>query len=241
MEIISMLLEIEDVKVNYGGAKVLRGVSLKVGGGNIICLIGANGAGKTTMLRTISGLKRPYKGKIRFKGENILQKSPPEILALGIAHVPQEGKIFRDMTVYENLIMGAYLRKDTSEIAKDFQTVYGYFPILENRSNQLAGALSGGERQMLAIGRALMSRPSILMMDEPTSGLAPLMVKMVGDIILKLNETGGISVILVEQNADFALKVAHMGYVMERGKITVQGNTKELLAKDKVRKAYLGI
>jgi len=240
MGTINMLLELDDVTVNYGGAKVLRGVSLMVENGNIVCLIGGNGAGKTTTLRTISGLKRPSGGEIKFKGESIIQKSPPDVLALGVAHVPQEGKIFRDMTVYDNLKMGAYLRKDKSEIAADFQVVYGYFPILKSRAKQLAGALSGGERQMLAIGRALMSRPSTLMMDEPTSGLAPLMVKMVGEIILKLNKDG-ISVILVEQNADFALKIAHYGYVMERGRIALKGNTKDLLANDMVREAYLGI
>lgn len=236
----SLIIELDDVRVSYGGAGVLWGVSLRVEEGNVVCLIGGNGAGKTTTLRTISGLKRPSGGEIRYKGKSITRKSPPEILALGISHVPQEGRIFRDMTVYENLKMGAYLRKDKPGIAEDLQTVYQYFSILESRSKQLAGALSGGERQMLAIGRALMSRPRVLIMDEPTSGLAPIMVKMLVGIISKLNETG-ISVILVEQNADFALKIAHYGFVMERGRIVIQGNTTELLTNDFVRKAYLGI
>ncbi len=236
----SLLIELDDVRVSYGGAGVLWGVSLYVEEGKVVCLIGGNGAGKTTTLRTISGLKRPSGGEIRYRGESITRKSPPEILALGISHVPQEGRIFRDMTVYENLKMGAYLRTDKSGIAEDLQTIYEHFPILQNRSKQLAGALSGGERQMLAIGRALMSKPRMLIMDEPTLGLAPIMVKMLVGIISKLNDAG-ISVILVEQNADFALKIAHYGYVMERGKIVTQGNTTELLTNDFVRKAYLGI
>jgi branched-chain amino acid transport system ATP-binding protein len=236
----SLLIELDDVRVSYGGAGVLWGISLSVEEGKVVCLIGGNGAGKTTTLRTISGLKRPSGGEIRYRGESIIRKSPPEILALGISHVPQEGRIFRDMTVYENLRMGAYLRKDKSGIAEDLQTVYEHFPILQNRSRQPAGALSGGERQMLAIGRALMSKPRTLIMDEPTLGLAPIMVKMLVGIISRLNDAG-ISVILVEQNADFALKIAHFGYVMERGRIVTQGNTKELLTNDFVRKAYLGI
>lgn len=235
-----MLLELEELNVDYGGAIVLRGVSLGVSKGSIVCLIGANGAGKTTTLRTISGLKRAKDGAIKFGGKLINHYSPQEILASGIAQVPQEGKIFRDMSVYENLIMGAYLRSNKSEIAVDFQNVYGYFPILETRSKQRAGSLSGGERQMLAIGRALMSRPALLMMDEPTSGLAPMIVKMVGDIVLRLNRES-MSIVLVEQNADLALKIARYGYVMVRGRISIEGSSADLLRNDAVREAYLGI
>jgi branched-chain amino acid transport system ATP-binding protein len=235
-----MFLELNDVRVNYGGARILRGISMHLKEGDIVCLIGANGAGKTTTLRTISGLKRPAHGEIMFKGKDISRTPPQDILAQGIAHVPQEGRVFKEMTVYQNLSMGAYLRKDRSKINADLEVVYDYFPVLRTRSKQKAGRLSGGERQILAIGRALMCKPDVLIMDEPTLGLAPIMVKLVGEIIFKLN-ADGLSIVLVEQNADLALNISRYGYVMERGKIALEGETRELLSNDLVREAYLGI
>ncbi len=235
-----MLLEVEELIVEFGGARVLRGVSLGLEDGRIVCVIGGNGAGKTTLLRTISGLKQPGSGEIRFKGRNIVGSSPPDLLALGLAHVPQEGRIFRDMTVSENLLMGAFSRPKDPEVKGDLAWINEVFPVLKERADQRAGSLSGGERQMLAIGRALMSRPQVLMLDEPTAGLAPIVVKQVSQIIRRLNEEG-LSIILVEQNADMALKIADKGYVMERGRTVTHGPTDELLRNDTVRKAYLGI
>ena len=235
-----MFLELNDVRVDYGGARILRGVSMNLKKGDVICIIGPNGAGKTTILRTISGLKRPASGHIMFEGKNITRTPPQDILAMGIAHVPQEGRVFKEMTVYQNLAMGAYLRKDKSKIDSDLKVIYNYFPVLRMRSKQKAGRLSGGERQMLAIGRALMSNPTVLIMDEPTLGLAPIMVKLVGEIILKLN-SDGLSIVLVEQNADLALNISSYGYVMEQGKIAIEGETRKLLSNDSVREAYLGI
>ncbi len=233
------ILELEDVKVSFGGAKILRGVSLRLAEGDVICVIGANGAGKTTALRTISGLERPEFGRIRFRGRDISGLRPKEILILGLTLVPEQGRLFRDLTVYENLMMGAYLRRDKKGVAKDLKTVYGYFPLLAERAGQRAGSLSGGERQMLAVGRALMSRPAALMMDEPSSGLAPQFVAMLGRIILDINQEG-ISVFLVEQNAEMALNVARYGYVLERGRIRLEGDTKDLMTNDMVKEAYLG-
>ena len=235
-----MLLELENVRFYYGGAEILRGISIILREKDMICLIGANGAGKTTTLRIISGLAKPTSGEIRYNGKNINGNPPQSILAKGIAQVLQEGGVFRDMTVYENLIMGAYLRKDRKTVNRDLEAVYEYFPVFKERSKQKGGKLSGGERQMLAIGRALMSRPILLLMDEPTSGLAPIVVTMVGEIILRINKDG-ISIILVEQNADLALNIARYGYVMERGNIALEGNTIDLLTNDMVKKAYLGL
>ena len=236
-----MLLEIENLEVDFSGARVLRDVSLTLAKGDVICLIGANGAGKTTTLRTISGLNKITRGEIRFRGRVINQLSPPEILGLGIAHVLQEGRVFTEMTVIENLLMGAFARgKDPAAINREMKLIFQYFPILSDRIKQRAGALSGGERQMLAIGRALMSRPKVLILDEPTAGLAPKVVKQVGQIIQKLNQDG-LSIILVEQNADMALGITDYGYVMERGRIVIEGTTKDLKKNDAVRKAYLGI
>lgn len=235
-----MLLELSGIKVNYGSAQVLQGISICIEENSIVCLIGANGAGKTTTLRTVSGLKQPISGEIRFEKRDILGMRPLSILGLGIAQVPQEGKIFRDMTVYENLMMGAYLRNDKKKIKDDLSMIYDYFPILKPRSKQAGGKLSGGERQMLSIARAMMSNPKLLMMDEPSAGLAPMVVVKVGDIISRLNGDG-LSILLVEQNADFSLKTATYGYVLERGKIVLSGKTKDLLSNDVVREAYLGM
>lgn len=235
-----MLLEVRDLKVDFHGAKVLRGISLGLEAGQVVCLIGGNGAGKTTTLRTISGLQRPCGGDILVEGRSLIRTSPPEILALGLAQVPQEGRVFREMTVLENLSMGAFSRPKDNRVRADLERIYGYFPVLEERAGQPAGSLSGGERQMLAIGRALMARPKILMLDEPTSGLAPMIVGLVGRIIGQLNEEG-LSIILVEQNAEMALTTADYGYVLERGRITVHGPTGDLMNNDLVRQAYLGI
>lgn len=234
------LLELEDVRFNYGGAEILRGVSLKLEEGDIICLIGANGVGKTTTLRLISGLERGASGRILFQGERIDRASPQSILRRGIAQVPERGRIFRDMSVYENLVMGAYIRRDKLEINKDLEMVHQYFPILKERARQKAGSLSGGEQQMLAIGRALMSRPKVLLMDEPTSGLAPLVVEMLCEIILRINGEG-ISIVLAEQNAEIALSLAGYGYVMEKGRVILEGATRDLFSNNVVKRAYLGI
>ena len=235
-----MLLEVDDLKVSFSGARVLRGVSLELEAGQVVCLIGGNGAGKTTTLRTISGLQKASGGDIRLEGKSITRTSPPDILALGLAQVPQEGRVFREMTVAENLYMGAFSRPKDKKVGADLAMVYDYFPVLGERAHQQAGSLSGGERQMLAIGRALMGRPRILMLDEPTSGLAPMIVSLVGKIIRRLNDQG-LSIILVEQNAEMALATADYGYVIERGRIAVQGPTRELMNNDTVRQAYLGI
>jgi branched-chain amino acid transport system ATP-binding protein len=234
------ILEISDLQVRFGGARILRGVGLEVREGTIACLIGANGAGKTTLLRTIAGLEKPEAGKIIAFGRDISGSRPKEVLALGLSMVPEEGRIFRDMTVMENLLMGAYLRSDKAGIEKDLERYFTYFPVLEKRKQQTAGSLSGGERQMLAVSRALMSKPKLLMMDEPSSGLAPIMVTMLGNMVRDINLTG-ISVLLVEQNAEMALNVAHFGYVMERGRIAIEGPTRDLLTNEKVKAAYLGL
>jgi len=234
------VLNISDVHLHFGGARILRGVGLKVREGEIVCLIGANGAGKTSLLRTVAGLERPNAGIITAFDQDISSARPKEILSLGVTMVPEAGKIFCDMTVMENLLMGAYLRSDKSEIAEDLERWFTYFPVLKKRKQQMAGSLSGGERQMLAVSRALMSRPKLLMMDEPSSGLAPIMVTMLGNMVRDINRTG-ISVLLVEQNAEMALNVARYGYVMERGRIAVEGSTLDLRCNEKVKAAYLGL
>ncbi len=234
-----MLLELENVSVCYGAAEVVKGVSLKLEEGSIICLIGANGAGKTTTLRAISGLERATSGQIWFRGERIDGASPQSILARGIAQILERGRLFPDMTVYENLMMGAHIRKDEQQISSDLEMTYQYFPVLKERAKQAAGSLSGGERQMLAIGRALMTKPTVVLMDEPSLGLAPKLVATIGEIIVNLNKSG-ISIVLVEQNAEMALSLAHWGYVMETGKIVLEGDTRDLAKDERIIKAYLG-
>jgi len=234
------ILQLEGIQFSYGRAETLRGISINLNEGDIACIIGANGAGKTTTLRVISGLEKPVSGEIRFHGNRIDRLSTKEILAKGITLVPEQGRLFGDMTVYENLIMGSYLRRDKKSITQDLKKVYKYFPRLAERAKQRAGSLSGGERQMLAVGRALMSRPKVLLMDEPSSGLSPLMVDLIGQIILDIN-VEGISIVLVEQNAEMALNVASYGYVLERGRVALEGNTKDLIYNDLVRQTYLGI
>lgn len=233
------MLEVKNINVHFGVIHALKGISLTVNDGEIVTLIGANGAGKTTTLRTISGLKKPTSGQILLDGSDITAVSARERVKMGISHVPEGRRIFSSMTVLENLEMGAYLRRDKSEIAKDLQMVYERFPILADRKKQLAGTLSGGEQQMLAIGRALMSRPKILFLDEPSMGLAPLLVEEIFNIIKDINKAGT-TILLVEQNANLALQIAHRAYVMETGSIVLSGTGAELMKSDDIKKAYLG-
>jgi len=234
-----MLLEVKNLSVHYGKAEALKGISLVADSGKIVTLIGANGAGKTTTLRSISGLKRPTSGEIRFEGKSIEGMALHQIVRLGIAHVPEGRKVFATMTVLENLQMGAYLRKDKRKIAEDLEKIYEHFPVLKARRKQPAGSLSGGEQQMLATTRALMASPKLLLMDEPSMGLSPILVAEVGNIIKDINREG-ISVVLVEQNAHMALNIAHYGYVLEVGRIVIKGTSQKLLSNENVRKAYLG-
>ena len=231
------MLKIENLHVSYGGIQALRGISLEVPDGKIVTLIGANGAGKSTTLRTITGLVKASSGSIQWNGG--LGKPIDKIVGAGIAMSPEGRRVFADMSVLENLRIGAYLRKDKAEIEKDVQWVYSLFPRLEERSWQLAGTLSGGEQQMLAVGRALMSRPKLMMLDEPSLGLAPLVVQDIFSIIREINKQG-VTVLLIEQNANMALKIADLAYVLETGNITMSGTGAELLANEKVREAYLG-
>ena len=233
------MLKIENLHVSYGGIQALRGISLEVPDGKIVTLIGANGAGKSTTLRTITGLVKASSGSIQWNGEELLGRSIDKIVGSGIAMSPEGRRVFADMSVLENLRIGAYLRTDKAEIEKDVQWVYSLFPRLEERSWQLAGTLSGGEQQMLAVGRALMSRPKLMMLDEPSLGLAPLVVQDIFSIISEINKQG-VTVLLIEQNANMALKIADLAYVLETGNITMSGTGAELLADEKVREAYLG-
>ena len=234
-----MKLEIRDLHVSYGGIRALKGIDLTVEEGQIVTLIGANGAGKSTTLRAISGLQKPQSGSILYGGEELVGLPAKEIVRRGIIHVPEGRRVFPDMTVEENLKIVAFLRKDKAGIASDMDYVYSLFPRLKERSWQPAGTLSGGEQQMLAVGRALMSRPKVLMMDEPSLGLAPLIVKDIFSIIRRVN-ADGITVLLIEQNANAALRIADYGYVLETGVIALTGTGEELLRNESVREAYLG-
>ena len=231
------MLKIEDLRVNYGGIEAVKGISFEVPEGEIVTLIGANGAGKSTTLRAISGLVKPASGHIRFDGREITGLAADYIVSLGITMAPEGRRVFPDLTVLENLKAGAYLRKDN--IKSDIQWVYELFPRLKDRSWQAAGTLSGGEQQMLAVGRALMSRPKLMMMDEPSLGLAPLVVKGIFEIIREINRQG-VTILLIEQNANMALHTAHMAYVLETGRLIMQGVGKDLLNDEAVKKAYLG-
>ncbi len=233
------MLEIKDLHVSYGGIKALRGIDITVPDGKIVTLIGANGAGKSTMLRTISGLVKAESGSITLDGKEILGLSINKICAEGIALSPEGRRVFPDLTVEENIKIGAYLRKNKSEIKNDMDWVYSLFPRLKERSWQFAGTLSGGEQQMLAVARALMSKPKVLMLDEPSLGLAPLIVQQIFEIIRQINKDG-VTVLLIEQNANMALKVADYGYVLETGSIVLEGTGEELLLNESVREAYLG-
>ena len=233
------MLELKDVEVYYGMIQAIKGISFEVNEGEVIALIGANGAGKTTTLHTITGLLSPKAGSIFFDGQDITKTPAHKIVSLGMAHVPEGRRVFSQMTVYQNLKMGAYTRSDKSEIDAALEMVYKRFPRLEERKNQLAGTLSGGEQQMLAMGRALMSHPKIILMDEPSMGLSPILVNEIFDIIRSVNEART-TVLLVEQNAKKALDIADRAYVLETGKIVTSGDAKELMNDDAIKKAYLG-
>lgn len=233
------MLQIKDLHVSYGGIKALRGIDIEVPDGKIVTLIGANGAGKSTLLRTISGLVKAESGSIIFDGKELTGMPINKICGEGIALSPEGRRVFTDLSVQENLMVGAYLRKDKKEILKDLEWVYELFPILKQRSWQYAGTLSGGEQQMLAVGRALMSRPKLIMLDEPSLGLAPLIVQQIFDIITEINKKG-VTILLIEQNANMALKTADIAYVIETGEIVLTGSGKELLENEQVREAYLG-
>mgnify|MGYP001134999822 FL=1 len=233
------MLEIQDLNVYYGGIHALKDISLKINEGEIVTLIGANGAGKTTTLRTISGIKKAQSGTILYEGKNLESYSASNIVKLGISHVPEGRRVFSTMSVYENLEIGAFLRKDKAEIKKDIKYVFSLFPRLEERKNQYAGTLSGGEQQMLAIGRALLSRPKLLLLDEPSMGLAPIIVNEIFDIIKNINKEGT-TILLVEQNANMALQTAHRAYIIQNGRIDIEGSAKDLLNNEQVKEAYLG-
>jgi branched-chain amino acid transport system ATP-binding protein len=235
------MLELRNVETFYGNIMALKGITLRVSEGEIITLIGANGAGKTTTLMSVSGIVPPRTGEILFLGKPIHRLSPDEIVALGISQVPEGRRIFPLLTVQENLDMGAFLRRDRAGIRKDMDYIFELFPILASRQRQAGGTLSGGEQQMLAISRALMARPRLLLLDEPSLGLAPMMVKLIFQIIGKINRESGTTIFLVEQNANMAMKVAHRGYVMENGRITLSGTAADLLRDEHVKTAYLGI
>ena len=233
------LLEVNDLEVYYGMIQAIKGISFHVDKGEVIALIGANGAGKTTTLHTVTGLLSPKSGQVLFEERDITKVPAHKIVSMGMAHVPEGRRVFAELSVYENLKMGAYTRKNKSEIEESLENVYKRFPRLEERKNQMAGTLSGGEQQMLAMGRALMSRPKIILMDEPSMGLSPIMVNEIFDIIRSVSESGT-TVLLVEQNAKKALSIADRAYVLETGKIVLEGNAKDLLEDDSIKKAYLG-
>ena len=235
------MLELKNLQAFYGNIQALKGVSIEISEGEIITLIGANGAGKTTTLMSVCGIVPPRSGDILFRGQPIHDLSPNQIVALGISQVPEVRRIFPYLTVRENLDMGAFLSTDKDGIKQDMEYIFELFPILAERRHQAGGTLSGGEQQMLAISRALMARPRLLLMDEPSLGLAPLVVKQIFEIIRKVNAENNTTIFLVEQNANLALKVAHRGYVMETGRITLADSAEKLLADEKVKKAYLGL
>ena len=234
------MLEVNDLRVRYGTVEAVKGVSFRVSERAIVSLIGANGAGKTTSLRALTGLVKPSGGEVRFEGTSLIGLAPHQIIRLGIAHVPEGRRLFPKMTVLENLRMGAYLRTSKPEVASTLEMIYQHFPILKERGRQLAGSLSGGEQQMLAIARALMNRPRLLLLDEPSMGLSPIMTAEIGKIIRQINALG-VSIILVEQNAMLALTLARYGYVLETGSLVMQGQAQELLQNEGVKKAYLGM
>ena len=234
------MLEVQDLRVRYGAVEAVKGLSFQVSERAIVSLIGANGAGKTTSLRALTGLVRPSGGEVRFENTSLVGLAPHQIVRLGIAHVPEGRRLFPKMTVLENLRMGAYLRSNNAEVASTLEMIYQHFPILRERGRQLAGSLSGGEQQMLAIARALMSRPKLLLLDEPSMGLSPIMTAEIGKVIRQINAMD-VSIMLVEQNAMLALTLAGYGYVLETGNLVIQGHAQELLRDEGVKKAYLGL
>ncbi|MBU1742271.1 MAG: ABC transporter ATP-binding protein [Proteobacteria bacterium] len=235
------LLKLSSIESYYGPVMAVQGISLEVEQGDIVTILGANGAGKTTILKTISGVMDPEKGSIEFQGQRIDRLPPEQIVKLGISHVPEGREIFPDLTVRENLMMGAYVRRDRSAIAGDFETVYGHFPILRQRTSQLAGSMSGGEQQMLAMARALMARPKLLLLDEPSLGLSPLLVRELFQIIREINRDQGVTILLVEQNALMALAVASVGYILNQGRIVLRDDCRSLMNNPHVRESYLGV
>lgn len=235
------ILELRNIEVSYGPVSVAKGISFKMEKGSMVTILGANGAGKTTILRTISGLIEPDKGKVLFEEKEIQGLEPEEIVKKGISQVPEGREVFPDLSVYKNLMMGAFIRKDHQEIEKDIQRIFGYFPILEQRKDRLAYTLSGGEQQMLVIGRALASRPKLLLLDEPSLGLAPFMVKELFGIIKRINAEDGTTILLVEQNARMALSVARHGYILEVGRIVMDDTTERLRENEDVQEFYLGM
>lgn len=233
------MLEIKDLYVSYGMIEAIKGISFKIQEGEIVSLIGANGAGKTTIMHTVSGLLKPKRGQIYLKEIDLLKVSADKIVQHGLSQVPERRRVFAKMSVEDNLLLGAYTRKDVAKIKEDLNWVYGYFPRLKDRSKQLAGTLSGGEQQMLAMARALMSRPNLLLLDEPSMGLAPLLIKEIFHIIEEINRSGT-TILLVEQNAKMALKISNRAYVLENGRIVYSGSGHELMNSDEIKKAYLG-
>lgn len=233
------MLEVKNLKVHYGVIQAIKGISFEVNEGEVIALIGANGAGKTTTLQTITGMLKPSEGEILFEGQDIVKVPGHKIVSMGMAHVPEGRRVFAELSVYENLKLGAYTRKDKNEIAESLAKVYKSFPRLEERKNQLAGTLSGGEQQMLAMGRALMSKPKIILMDEPSMGLSPIFVEEIFHIIREISASGT-TVLLVEQNAKKALAIANRAYVLETGNIVLSGDAKKMMNNDSIKKAYLG-
>ncbi len=237
----SPLLRVRNIETYYGPITAIRGISLDVEENHIVAVLGANGAGKTTILRTISGIMDPQKGSVTFDGQAFQKREPADIVSRGISHVPEGREIFPLLTVKENLMMGCFLRRDRANIARDLELVYDYFPVIEQRASQQAGQLSGGEQQMLAISRALMQQPRLLLLDEPSLGLSPRLVKEIFDIVRRLNEERRITILIVEQNANMALRVAHYGYVLEVGRIVMEDTSERLRGNKDIREFYLGI
>ncbi|MEA2948617.1 MAG: branched-chain amino acid transport system ATP-binding protein [Alphaproteobacteria bacterium] len=237
----SPILELLNVESNYGPVQALRGVSLAVPEGQIVAVLGANGAGKTTTLKTISGIIAPRKGQVKFRGRDLQGLSPDKIVRAGVVHVPEGREVFPLLNIEDNLRMGAYTRGDADGVARDLEAVFGYFPILRERSKQEAGQLSGGQQQMLAIARALLARPSVILMDEPSLGLSPKLTKDIFDIVLRINREQGVTILLVEQNAHMALKIADYGFVLETGRIVMEDTGSRLSEKEDIREFYLGI
>ncbi|HKU97473.1 MAG TPA: ABC transporter ATP-binding protein [Vineibacter sp.] len=235
------ILKVSNLETYYGPIMAIRGVSFDVPQGGIVTILGANGAGKTTVLKTISGVMDPQKGTVTFEGREIQRTDPDKVMRLGISHVPEGREVFPFLTVRENLRMGAYTRRDSDGVAEDLNTVFGYFPVLKERADQRAGSLSGGEQQMLAISRALMARPKVMLLDEPSLGLSPKLVLEIFDIVTRINRERGVTILLVEQNANMALKVADYGYVLEVGRIVMADTCARLLEKEDIKEFYLGI
>jgi branched-chain amino acid transport system ATP-binding protein len=235
------LLSVSNIETYYGPVIAIRGVSFSVAEGSIVTILGANGAGKTTILKTVSGVMDPQKGTVTFAGQEIQRLDPDRIMRRGLSHVPEGREVFPFLTVRDNLQMGAYIRRDADGIAQDLEMVHGYFPVLKERADQQAGRLSGGEQQMLSISRALMSRPKMMLLDEPSLGLSPKLVKDIFDIILRINRERGVSVLLVEQNANMALKTADYGYVLEVGRVVMEDRCARLLEKEDIKEFYLGM